>query len=361
MRRLLAVGILLLAGCGGHAVRAITDPHAAVLRAGDLPRGYREGDDTVCGLATTEEGSAELAALFAEERPHGCIIELNRVWGTAPRFRTAVTSAAYVFRNDAGARRGFDTRSPLLPYTASVTIASTTPFKLGNEAVLVRGRGLNSPAVAVVWRSGNVLAILAVEPANEQIARTLAARQQLRIEGHLPTAPPADTVELQLDDPSLHLPVYWLGRTFTASSLPQLGLVSADVLTNGPGDTVKLDYGGASGGLTLDLWTPAAWTRFSHTLLGRLIWDSPCARKTTVRLTNGHAEIFEGYGTSSPLATPCPSRPADRVIAHVYLPGVVVAIDMPYCYTCAESGPTRSPYETVPTMTTLARALELRR
>jgi len=58
---------VLLAGCGGgHVSRRLTDPRTAVLRAADLPPGYREGDDTVCGLATTEEGPATLAALFSE-------------------------------------------------------------------------------------------------------------------------------------------------------------------------------------------------------------------------------------------------------------------------------------------------------
>ena len=114
-------------------------------------------------------------------------------------------------------------------------------------------------------------------------------------------------------------------------------------------------------GLTLDLWTPGAWQRFRRTLLGRLVWDSPCARKTVVDLPGGHAEIFAGYGTRRPLERPCPDRPPDRVIAHVYLRGVVVAVDMPYCYACASHIGARSPYETVAGMTAIARGLRVRR
>jgi len=169
-----AVASLLVAGCGGGARGThVQDPHAAVLRAGDMARGYAEGDDTACGIADTEEEDSPLARLFVEERPRACIIELARVWegGTGPR---GVTSAAYVFRNAAAAERGFRARSPLLEYSASLRMRTETGVDLGDEARLVRGPGLNDPAVAVVWRSGNVVAILAVEPASVRAALALA-------------------------------------------------------------------------------------------------------------------------------------------------------------------------------------------
>jgi hypothetical protein len=160
--------------------------------------------------------------------------------------------------------------------------------------------------------------------------------------------------------------VYWFGRSFDAPGpLPKLRLAAATVLGTGPGDAVKLDYGGTTHGrvvgVTLDLWEPAAWARFKRTRLGRLVWDSPCAHETTVRLASGHAEIFAGYGASRPLARPCPATPPDRVLAHVYLPGVVVAVDMPYCYACAQAPSVRDPFETVAGMTAVARSLERRR
>ena len=338
------------------------DPSMAVLRASDLPRGYQEGDDTSCGTALTTEGNdAKLDSLFLKERPKACVVELERVWAI-PKGPPSITSAAYVFRSADGARRGFRARGDLAEYTASLSPRQMRNAELGDEAALLSGRGLNDPATAIVWRSGNVVGVLAVEPADERAARELADRQEKRIEGKAEPGRTIDTVELQLDDPTLHLPVYWLGRVFDpGEGLPRLTLEEAVVLGTGPGNAVKLDYGGAVGNrftaLTLDLWEPASWRRFRRTLVGRLVWDSDCARKTIVRLPNGHAEIFEGYGTPRPLEPPCPTRPPDRVLAHVYIDGVVVAVNMPYCYACAAGSPTKNPYETVPRMTAIARGL----
>jgi hypothetical protein len=362
----MTAALLLVAGCGdGKKVSRVSDPRSAVLSAGDLPRGYRSGDDTVCGIAADTEGNqARLDTLFRAEQPKACIIELERVWasGGGP---AVVTSAAFLFGDAEGAQRGFDVRADILEYTASVQTHETGDARLGDEAKLVHGRGLNHPATAIVWRSTNVTAVLAVEPADDKAALRLAALQQERIEGKAPRARPVDPVVLELNDPSLTLPVYWLGRSFHPSgSLPQLDLQEAAVLGTGPGNTVKLDYSGSLNGravaLTLDLWKPAMWRRFRGTLLGRLVWDSACARRTIVPLSNGRAEIFEGYGTPRPLTPPCPTRPPDRVLAHVYLDGVVVVVDMPYCYMCAAAPALRNPYEAVEGMTAIARSLRLR-
>jgi hypothetical protein len=363
-----AASLVLVAGCsnGGNATHVV-DPQAAVLRAADMSRGYEEGDDTFCGLAYTTEGNQPLLdRLFRHRPPKACVIELERVWNTSNGPPRSVTSAAYVFHDDDAARGGLRARNDLAAYTAGLDVRRTTDVELGDGAKLLTGRGLNAPAAAVVWRSGNVVAMLAVEPADDQAALMLAEQQEERIEGKTKPGRTTDTVELQLDDPTLELPVYWLGRSFApGGDLPRLSLQEAVVLGTGPGDAVKLDYGGAAGNrsvvLTLDVWQPSRWRRFRRTLLGRLVWDSPCVRKTVVQLPVGHAEIFAGFGTPRPLERPCPAAQPDRVIAHVYLDGVVVAVDMPYCYMCAAAPPVRSPYETVAGMTAVARGLELRR
>lgn len=127
---------------------------------------------------------------------------------------------------------------------------------------------------------------------------------------------------------------------------------------------MKIDYRAGAPrtyGLTLDLWSPARWERFRRLRIGRLVWDSPCARRTTLGLAEGRAEIFEGYSASIPLRPPCPDRPPDRVIAHVYFEGVVVAVNMPYCYTCAARPPgLADPYDSVSGMEAIARGLRLR-
>jgi hypothetical protein len=48
------------------------------------------------------------------------------------------------------------------------------------------------------------------------------------------------------------------------------------------------------------------------------------------------------------------------VLAHVYLRGMVVAVDMPYCYGCAGPPVLRNPYETVAGMTAIAKGLRVR-
>ena len=272
-----AVASLLVAGCGGGARGThVQDPHAAVLRAGDMARGYAEGDDTACGIADTEEEDSPLARLFVEERPRACIIELARVWegGTGPR---GVTSAAYVFRNAAAAERGFRARSPLLEYSASLRMRTETGVDLGDEARLVRGPGLNDPAVAVVWRSGNVVAILAVEPASVRAALALARRQQRRILGPAPAPHRVDTIELQLDDPALALPVYWLGRSFhPGHGLTELDLNDARAARTG----ASLEYVGVTGG-RVTVWGKE--TRFALATVdslrrrggGRRSWSFP--------------------------------------------------------------------------------------
>ena len=330
-----------------------------MLSARDMPRGYEYGDDTACGGVSAEEGEwPRLRVLFRRERPDGCVIELEWVWKGSPPYSRAVTSAAYRFRGEDGAHRAFEARDELAYFTGSLSARTRERVDVGDEAELLRGGGLNNPASAVVWRDGPVAAVLVVEPADDAAARELARRQERHIAKPAPTAARERDPELQLDDPANRLPVYWLGRTFDPpGSLPRIELESATVGGNGPGQSVQLWY---ARGVTLDTWTRGDWARFRRTLLGRLIWDSPCARKRVVRVDGGRAEIFAGYGTPNPLERPCPQRPRDRAIAHVYYPDVVVAVNMPYCYMCASPAGPANPYNSVSALETVVRALSKR-
>jgi len=362
---LVAAVVTVLAACGGNRTSAAADPRAAVLHAGDLPRGYREGDDTACGVPSATEGDwPQLERLFGETRPDACAIELQRVWAPSPGQPGAATSAAFVFGSSEDAERGYRAQVELLRFTASLDAQRIEDADLGDEAHLVHGSGLNDPATALVWRSGNVIALLAVEPANEKLALELARRQQELIQGDVTAAPPfnpEDDLELPLDDPASSIPVYWLGRTFApGGGLPALELSEAYAGSNG----AQLGYtgtdSGEGGSVRLEMSRPETWRReWGHTRLGRLIWDSPCARKTVVALADGRAEIYEGYGVSRPLKEPCPTTEPDRVVAHVYLGEVLVRVNMPYCYSCGlvSDG---NPYDTVAGMTAVARGLKIR-
>jgi hypothetical protein len=282
---------------------------------------------------------------------------LEWVWAGEPKYGRVATSAAYVFLDADGAKQAFQARDELAMWTATLDARKREGVELGDEAELLRGRGLNNPASGLVWRNGNVVAVIIVETANEDATRELAAKQQKRLEQ--PSSPTAmvNDAELQLDDPALDLPVYWIGRRFDPPGpLPPLELELANVGGNGPGQSVQLWY---AGGATFDTWEPGAWERFKRTRLGRLIWDSPCATKKVIQVAGGRAEIFHGYGDPTPVGRPCPARPRDRVIAHVYYKDVAVAVNMPYCYTCARSV-SSNPYNTVEGMEVLVRSLRLR-
>ena len=158
--------------------------------------------------------------------------------------------------------------------------------------------------------------------------------------------------------------MYWLGRGFDPPGpLPALTLRYAFASRgSGPGNEVELEYDGASGTpivVHIYLWRPAAWHGFLRTRLGRLVWDSPCARVTRVSLPDGRADVYEGYAAPAPLARPCPSRPPDAAVAHVSLPGVVAAVNMPLCYTCAAPEP-NNPYDTRAGLEAVVRGLRLR-
>ena len=368
MRGLLVAVVLVVAGCsgGGTTTTSSSDPRALVLTPGDLARGYEYGDDTVCGRADASEGNLKtLQALFAEEAPNTCIMELQWVWkGVAPYSR-AVTSAAYVFRNAHDAGRVFADRDDLAVYTATLRVRERQRVELGDEAEFLRGAGLNYPAAGVVWRAGNLLGVVVAEPARNEVALELAKRQQARIEHPIPPSRTqlANDPALQLDDSTLTLPVYWLGRTFDpAGALPPLKLERASVGGAGPGQAVQLWYEvrGKPETVSLDTYTPATWSRLTRTRLGRLIWDSPCAQAKVVRVRGGRAIIYHGYGAPKPLERPCPRRPPDRVVTHVRYTRVIVAVDMPYCYACA--APTRGPrpYDTLDGAEAIVRALRVR-
>ncbi len=89
-------------------------------------------------------------------------------------------------------------------------------------------------------------------------------------------------VEDAFDDPALHVPAYWLGRTFTPDDgRPPLVLTFADVVSGpgqGAGWQAVLSYvqDPAGPGVTLSLWRPDDWAAILETEFGRLLWTAPC-------------------------------------------------------------------------------------
>jgi hypothetical protein len=358
----------LALGGAAHATRTAVDPQSFVLSLPDVPRGYRNGDDSGCGpMIPTGEShlSPAMTALLLQTRPQGCVIELNRAWADTSIGPATIRSASFVFADEDGAKRLFALRMEATQLATEIRDATGTSITLGDEAFLLQGRGLNLPAAAVIWRSGNVVAVLGTEPADVTKTRALAETQQALIAQPATRTAPAVDLELQLDDPTIDVPVYWLGSSFApGGGLPALRLTRAEHIAvhggQGPGMTIRLGYATtahAPAGVTIDVWQPGAWKRFAKTQLGRLVWDSPCAKKSVVKLAKGRAEIFSGYASATPLRRPCPRTPPNLVVAHVYLTGATVAVNMPFCLMCVGVSARPQPYGTVTAMRAIARAL----
>ena len=381
-RYLVCLALLpVLLGCGGSsatgAEAAALDPAELTLRLSDLSGGYQRGDDSGCGIGV-EGAPPRLAALVVDRRPTACVEEFEQLYrplrsvaGNPP----LIKSIALVFADEEGARAGFALGRELVEYTTGARrLQERTNARIGaatrvfSAEALVRGRA-GQPASVVLWRSRSVVAIVLAGgvggEGGRQAALRLARKQQGRIANPEPiVADEENDREVALDNPAIGIDIYWLGRSFApGGDLHELTLADTfGPITpgGGPGNVVKIDYGAAQPrerGITLDLWRPAAWKRFLGTRLGRLVWGSPCARARTVALPKGRAVIHSGYGVE-PAA--CSGAPFDRFLAHVYLPGVVVAVNMPYCYTCAPRFGGSDPYNSLQGMETIVRALERR-
>ena len=378
--------LLIASGCGDRPADrsdnvAKSDAHLITLRLSDLPRGFRTGDDSGCGPFLGLEGATEKLAAFANaERPSTCVAELNYVWGRKAGVPQLVEASTFVFDGTKAAERGLDLRRDLLEFTLGLgeieEHQADDSAGVGQKSIVFSTRdalvnGLtHQPGVGVVWHSGNLLNVVfaggLASDEGREVALGLARKQQARADRLTPISQTdTDDRDVSLDQPGLELPVYWLGREFDPpGALPALELANGVTLTpgGGPGNKVKIDYGGpGEGGVTLDLWQPDAWKQFKGTRLGLMVWSWPCTDAKELRLPEGRAVVYAGF--AEPAAKPCPTAPHDRFLAHAYFDGVVVAVNMPYCYSCVrrlrEGAP--DPYNSLVGMEAVVKGLRLRR
>jgi hypothetical protein len=376
---LAAAGILFLVGCGrGSGQRSHTftskDANLIVLRLSDLPRGFAVGDDSGCGDFGDPEGaSGRLTAFLIDERPSGCSRELNFLWPAKGGVPPLVESAAIVFDDPGATEKAVDLRRDLLDLWLGVGTVEDEGggSDIGDASVaystngaLVAGKP-GQPGAGVIWRSGNFVGIVfeggIAGDDGREIAVDLARKQQKRAERRTPVKPSeTNDREVSLDNPARKLPVYWLGhRLDPPGKLPVLELERGLYPAGGPGSEVKIDYGaGHTPGVTLDIWSPGVWQRFRRSRLGSMVWSWPCTESKELRLPEGRAMIFAGYSVRP--SAPCPSGPPDRYLAHVYIDGVVVAVNMPYCYRCVARTTGRDPYNSLAGMEAIAKGLRRR-
>ena len=302
--------------------------------------------------------------------------EIAYIWGgrRATVFPRVVESSVAIFDDEDDARQATTFRAELIRFM--VGTSSPRGFEplpgFGHDAVRFRSSGDNDvPAEAgVIWRNGNLLAI--VLAGGEGMTRSyaddkaveLAVRQQKRIESPRAQEPPEKRdVELPLDDPTLDVPVYWLGRTFEpGGGLPALELGSAWAGSAPPelGWTAEMDYGARKplSVVKISVFSPAAFETFERGVLGRQVIGARCAESTEQKVPGGHAVIWRGF--AKPVDGACPNRPYDRYVAYVYLEDAVVSINQPWCiYPCA-SPLAGNPYNTERGVAVIAKSLRVR-
>lgn len=377
----LGVGGLTACGSGTGAAGSESfersDAAKLILGPKDLGRGYAIGDDSGCGQISPEGSSERFATFVLAARPEACANEINHIWGG---FRTTVVprsveSTVAVFDSDADARRGMELRGELIRFLVGESPREFEELEeFGHDALGFGNGGYDvPPGAGVIWRNGNALAVvfagglgMTAERASKE-ALELARKQQERIEHpeEKQTEQRMDP-ELPLDDPTLDVPVWWLGRTFDpGGDLPALTFASAHAGT-GDGElgfSLELDYGAAgrdTWGVKLWVFRPDAFEVWKRGVLADMVAGVPCASSTKLELAGGQAVIWEGF--AKPTGPPCPSRPHDRFVAYVYVKGAVVTVNQPWClYPCSSplTG-TPDPYNTARGLAAVAKGLQVR-
>jgi hypothetical protein len=239
--------------------------------------------------------------------------------------------------------------------------------EIGDQAVLMRSDkailGIPFSAAVVAWRSGSVLGIVAAASltrgdANARAAVRLATLQQARIATPTPLRPPVNDDRLvPLDDPTLGVPVMWLGERLPAHGrFPALDLRASDEV---------FAFGGRPQPLALllyrtqripeaanvELWQPRDLRRD----LRRPPRPYQCRRRFDVDVPGARAWIEATYPRRPRRASgSCPHRGA-RIKAVALFDDVGVTIDASRC--CRSIA---DPYDSRAGLRTLLRALRPR-
>jgi hypothetical protein len=369
-----ALAAVSIAVARNTAAQNSPDPAPLTLRLGDLPRGWKIGNDSGCNPLGTEDAPPEVRDLVRRHAPFACRRDFIRLWGGARIF--FVESDAFTFDAEQGAHDAFAIAGALLRYATALSgVAAPTPAPapvgLGDEAVAFTTTRAYLPgpqpsaAFAVVWRSGGVVASVVAgsrwEADAAAAAVAYARKQQPRIAAPTPLSPADfDDLLVPIDNPRLGIPVWWLGRAYDpAGPLPPLTLTR----TGGPfgrgespGNIAELGYTGA----WVMIWRPAAWKQFLATRLGRKGWDSPCAHSRTIHVRSGRAVIWSGYWIT-PRIRPCPKTAPDMHFAHVYGRNLVITVNISICTLCRPTPSSRNLYATTAGLEAVVRGLHLRR
>lgn len=352
---------LVLVGSDAEAEGAkVGSKRAAVerlLRRQDLGPGYfflrlpnegRPSPQITCDRLEPSDEEPKLAAFLDRYPVSGCFAIYARIFDAGdgrPAPHLVGTGAV-----DVGSTKG----AAALLRVAALTISHgfedelpkvvPAPAQVGDEAKLFRvenfpifGEGEREASI-LAWRSGSAVGAVFAQAgspeANDQEALQFARLQQQHLEHPTPyTRAERDDTEAGFEDPSIAVPIYWLGRTFKpGGSLPTAkldGAVAPNSLFKGlPGEKLEIYY---EPELSLGTWTAASWQKFSATPKARRLMGPPCTKTARVQLAEGSATLYAAPRRDSKR---CASNPPVHYFAVAEIGGVVVAVNLESCPRC---------------------------
>jgi hypothetical protein len=355
-----------------------------LLRLHDLEPGYsffiapNEGSDKLppkifCGRVDPADQERKLKAFLDEHPIGGCFTAYVRFFPVGDsQPGQFIGSGAVATASPTVAMAGLAVAPQLLSHMFSDEVPQEvpTPETIGEEARLFHIPDFpifleeGSPSTLVAWRSGRVLAAVFVQggddAANDREAIALARKQQQRVERPSPyLRSERYDREAGFANPSIKVPVYWLGRSLHPSgSLPALhlaGALSAGGFFEGlPGQKLGVYY---SHDVELATWTAAGWKRFAPSQRGPRMIEWRCTKAKGVSLPDGSATVYAAYDRDYKT---CPKGAPSRHFAVAELGGAVIAVNLrPACVQCLGAYK-KDPYNSAAGVMAILRGLQQR-
>jgi hypothetical protein len=376
MKRALATTAVAVLASVAPAVAPATptapvDPAPLLLRLPDLGPGYAISHiNRSCTVLQTS--SSGFRRILGSGTSRGCWLSFEQVWappGAAPG-PGGVQSYAFTFDTPAGPAAALARPRALSMVffgRSDVRVRIEPAPPMGDQAVLMRFDktilGFHASAGIVAWRSGSVLGMVIAAGltrgnANARAAVRLATLQQARIANPTPLRPPVNDDRLvPLDDPTLGVPVMWLGEQLPAHGpFPALDLRATGEtfgLGGRPQPLVLLLYRTQRipEAANVELWRPRDLRRD----LRRPPHPYQCRRRFDVDVPGARAWIVATLHREPHRASGrCPHRGA-RLTAVAFFDDVGVTIDASRCCRSATD-----PYDSRAGLRRLLRALRPR-
>lgn len=324
----------------------------SILRLTDMPAGFVREEETQCreprdksenyGIYERREHLPPTAeeAFFKKTHPGFCVIGYDRLYRVAGTGATPIDVVSFAFATPsaAAAAEGLAVGPGLVEYTLDTggfAAARMPSPQIGEEARLFitnhgRAPGLaNLPGTLLIWRQGAMLAGVFALATKAEVSGAAAGEYAGRQQEHVLAPRPflgseVEDTPVYLNNPNIKVPIYWLGSAFGGHGLP-LTYFDGAYAGEGrfgqlPGRELSVDY---TDGPFFSTWTRSGWAKFAKTKLGRRQWSWHCTRSKTLKLPHGRAVVYAAY--LEDFAT-CPRRKPEHLSAHVFLPGVVIAL-----------------------------------